>query len=294
MLKNKGSIEQVVILIVFIVLLILLMQFSFQIIEKIKDQTQASQCKTSVLLLSKLAKGGHGFKEYVLSCPIKFINLTKEKDVFPSVAKEMAHIWNEFGEGKLELFEPKDEVYCVLGSYIQFKDINKQIPGLLPYLAEHAYQKTNYLEYLTGVNWNPSQKQILHTLELQKFDNIDTTKPLGIIFIYSKNTKMTKQEGAIMGAGIGTVVGVVGGIATLFYFPPAGISILGYTLISPIAIGAAQVATGTAISSFAGASTGYYFGHDESSEWDARILAVPFTKEEISRLPCTYWPVPVK
>jgi len=90
------------------------------------------------------------------------------------------------------------------------------------------------------------------------------------------------------------LLGTAAGVVSLFYFPPHGVVFLGMTIITPLVTTAARVITSSALTAVAGAKTGYLLGYDESAEWDARILAVPFAKEEIAKLPCTYWPVPVK
>ena len=283
----------IVVLIVCIIILVLLMLYIGKITESFKINTEVSRCKTSIYAFAKLHARGSTIKQQTISCPVHKLVVSKEEDILPMVAKEMAVLWDNFGEGKLDLFSPEDEVFCVLGSHITFSGIKKEMHGLLPYLNEHAYKQTSYLEYLTGIPSSTVTKSQLLSPQLQPLDKIDTSHPLGILFVYNKDTKMTKQEGVVYGLGIGTVVGAVAGIATLFYFPPGGISLLGITIISPLLIGTAQVASVTAISSIALATTGYLFGHDESAEWDARILSIPFTPKEISRLPCTYWPVPL-
>ncbi len=290
---NKGiEFSMIVIFIVSIIILILLMLYAGKLAEIFKSTIEQNKCKTSVYTFSKLYASSKVLQQYTLSCPVSKLTVNQEEEVFSTVAKEMATLWDNFGEGKLELFAPEDEVFCVLGSHITF-DMKKEMRGFLPYIAEHAYKKTSYLEYLTGIPPSAAQKTSLQASYLQQIDKIDTSKPLGIIFIYSKDAMMTKQEGTIYGMGIGSVVGIVAGVATLFYFPPAGISVIGITIISPLITGAAQMAGVTAVSALFGTATGYLFGYDKSAEWDARILAVPFTPEEIGRLPCTYWPVPV-
>lgn len=290
--KNKGAATLVVILIFFLVVLFLLFSFSMKLAEYIKENAHAADCKASIALLSRLGVHGKGVHQYKINCPVKEILVTKEDDVFPTVAKEMATVWNNFGAGKLALFAPEDEVFCVLGGYLTFSGIKKELRGFLPYVAEHAYQKTSYLEYLTGFRITSAEAQSLQ--QLQQIDKIDTTKPLGILFVYNKDAHLTKEEGAVFGLGAGTLLGTAAGIVSLVYFPPQGIVFLGMTLVRPIVTATVRVITSSALTAVAGAKTGYVLGYDESAEWDARILAIPFTKEEIAKLPCTYWPIPIK
>lgn len=290
---NKGEVSYLIILLFSLIVLVLLLLLSVRINELIKEQAKAGECKASVAILSKLGSYGK-VRDSPLACPVNRRTLTKEEEIFPIIAREMATLWNNFGAGQLELFPAQDDVFCVLGSHITFAGMNKEVKGLLPYLAEHAYQRKTYLEYLTGLRFSSAQKAAMQSPEMQALDKIDTTKPFGILFVYSKDAKLTKQEGTVMGLGVGSVIGVVAGVVTLFYFPPAGLSVLGYTLITPLTIGVAKVAATTAFTALAGSATGYLFGYDESAEWDARIVALPFTVEEINKLPCTYWPVPVQ
>ena len=292
MSKNRGAATFVVILIFFVIVLFFLFSFSMRIADYIKENAHAADCKASVAVLSRLGIHGKGVKQYNINCPVKNIRVTKEEEVFPTIAREMATVWSNFGAGKLELFAPEDGVFCVLGSHITFPNWKKELHGFLPYLAEHAYKKTTYLEYLTGFRLTPAEAKSVQ--ELHTLDKIDTSKPLGILFVYSKDAHLTKEEVAVFGLGAGTLLGTAAGVVSLFYFPPHGVVFLGMTIITPLVTTAARVITSSALTAVAGAKTGYLLGYDESAEWDARILAVPFAKEEIAKLPCTYWPVPVK
>ncbi len=292
MSKNKGAVTVVVILIFFLIVLFLLFSFSMRIADYIKEKAHAADCKASVAVLSRLGIHGKGIHQYKINCPVKEISLAKEEDVFPTVAQEMATLWSNFGAGQIELFSPEDEVFCVLGSHLTFSKMKKELHGFLPYLAEHAYQKTSYLEYLTGFRFTPAEAQSFQ--QLQQIDKIDTTKPLGLIFVYSKDARLTKDEGVIWGLGAGTLVGTTAGVLSLFYFPPQGIAFLGMMLVRPVVTAAVRILTASALTAVAGAKTGYVLGYDESAVWDARIVVIPYTKEEIAKLPCTYWPVPLK
>ena len=280
-------------LILLVIVLLVMIVYGTGLFKRGDSYADAQTCRDSIQRNSQLRFGGIQFSSRI-SCPIEDIKLSGDDDAIKArVAQELYQCWNTWGEGRLELFDPKDETFCAVCSIITFEDKNEKIAGLLPYLAQRVVPggKETYFEYLTGVSVTEATRTNLANPEVQKFDVIDTAQPLSIVFTYAKDAQLSKKEGLIWGVGIGTAIGIATGVVLLVVFPPAGVSVLGVTIVSAATIGTVALTAGALGGAIGGGLIGYELGHDTSATWDAHLLAIPYTAEQLTkRGGCTYFP----
>ena len=220
----------------------------------------------------------------VKHCKTEQATVKKGKE-YETIAKKMALCWDEYLNGKENVFGTQDAKYCAFCSVLGFEDKNKQLNGLTKYLIETNYQPAgkSYMEYLAGVQMEKDQATFLENLELNNL-KIDTSKKLAVMFVMYKDaypgwlnqprTKTTFVGGA---AGLGT------GIALgLYTFGGAALCLNPIGFIGCLA-SIAFVTVGTGV----GASGGYLIGSDRAADWRARILVTEYSKDKLSQLKCT-------
>ena len=66
-------------------------------------------------------------------CKTEKIKVTSGKE-YETIAKKMSLCWNEYLEGKEELFDTKSANYCAFCSVLEFDDKNKKLNELSKYL----------------------------------------------------------------------------------------------------------------------------------------------------------------
>ena len=284
--------RMMVILLLMLVVIVVLIVFTQQIFTKGDIHTARAQCRQSIDQNANLRLAGYQFSSRIL-CPTEYHKASgSDEEMLGTVAQELYRCWNDWGAGEEELFKPEDSTFCVVCSVIEFDTRKEKLTGLMGVLNSRVIPRggQTYQEFLTGVQVKEGVRTDLSNIEANELDVIDTSKPLSIVFSYRKDAKLTKGEGLIWGLSIGAVAGLVTGTVLLVVFPPAGAGIIGAT-IAATATGVAVTASTTA-GAIAGGGIGYYFGHDTSADWDARIIAVPFTQEDLNkRLQCDEFPV---
>jgi hypothetical protein len=287
---KKAQVNKILVSLILMVTIIFLFAILGQrFIEGGETLAEKATCKESVLQHSKSKLFGYDFSNRI-NCPTKQVLAEgSDSEIKETVAEELYSCWNQWGAGEIELFNPEDETFCATCAVINFEDKDREVTGLLTTLNNRVIQSggQSYYEYLSGKTVTDAT---ITELESQGLDKIDTSKPMSIVFTYSKDAKITREEATIWGVGIGTAVGLIGGVVLTIVFPPAGVTVLSITVVSASTIAAGAVIGSTLGGAAGGALIGYQFGHDTSADWDARILAVPYTKGELQQLNCGYFP----
>ena len=267
--------ESIVFFIIGALALIVLLFFMYNASRDAEENAQKQICKKSVLMYSKLMIGGKPLSESI-KCPTKYISLQSSKnnlEIEKTIANEMYECWDNFGQGKLELFDTKNEKFCVICSSIGFSGAQKEITGLGSFLATEKTPLGNetYLQFLAGgiENYELLKSQ---TESLDSKFKIDTSKQYGIMFVYAKKSRMSTIAKIGIGAGV-AAAGVIGiALIASHVGVPVGIAFIKYTIY---AASATAVAGG-----YGGSQTGA-----EESEWQASVMFVP--TEEIQNIGCT-------
>ncbi|PIY60623.1 hypothetical protein COY95_00840, partial [Candidatus Woesearchaeota archaeon CG_4_10_14_0_8_um_filter_47_5] len=132
--------------ILIIIVGVLLLIFVGGFFELLKSKSDSDLCRKSVqdMVLARKAVTIEGSDltdllgmRVNLNCPTHYYRIKdKEDDVIKrAVADEMAGCWDRFGRGELEIFDTKDNNYCVVCSRLEFSE-KKEIPGFNRFLLE--------------------------------------------------------------------------------------------------------------------------------------------------------------
>ncbi len=265
----------------------------FLFIDKVRQEfgslSEKELCKKSVELQAKqksfiTVKGSHLTDTYGnpvdLKCSTNYESIgSKDEGVIKrTIANSMFDCWDQYGRGEIEIFDTRDQNYCVVCSSLEFTN-KKEINDFTQFLVDNkpnAASEQTYFEYLTGIKAEDNKViEKYENSELKEKDVVDLTNPLAVMFVMDKNAYPDAKLGVEEGKAVTTVVGAGGGVLAGFF---TGIALCG-TGIGCIA-GAGIIVTAV------GALTGYTIGSDSSAEWDARVLLWDYNK--IDELDCTY------
>ena len=301
--KGITGIETIIVLIVLILFAVIYFAWlkDFRILgEKLGDY---EICKASNLENAKLKLKAYNFVlderkdspyNAANKCKTEYVNVQKGKEM-QTISESMAGCWDKYLEGKQRLFETEDNTYCAFCSVLTFNDKN-QISGLTDYLMQNEAKGKNkkYFEYLTDVKITNDVMQVVENENLKKLYKIDTSKPLAVIFLMSKNIYPDSllKLSAVQTGGIGAIAGGAAGataVAGLLVYSGVGVCFGGaaVTLGASCVLGGLLIGIGTIVGAAGGGGAGLMVGSVHDPDIDAKILLVPYTKEDLSKLKCT-------
>jgi len=215
----------------------------------------------------------------VKHCKTEQAKVKKGKE-YETIAKKMALCWDEYLEGKENIFATQDASYCAFCSVLEFEDKNKQLNGLTKYLIETNYQPSgkSYMEYLSEIKMEKEQANFLENLELNNI-NIDTSKKLAVMFVMYKDA----YPGVINQPRTLTTFGGTAAAGT------TGMLVMGASYIGGLGLCSTIVgcAAGSILIAGAGGAGGYLLGSDRAADWRAKILVTEYNKDKLSQLKCT-------
>jgi hypothetical protein len=277
---NKKAEEQNVIVAAILILAFIII--AVIIISKISEvagtASEKETCKQSIIMYSTLALGGKPLTDSI-KCPTKYLSLSSSKsnlEIQKTIANEMYDCWDNFGQGKLELFDTKNENFCVVCSSVSFSGAQKEISGFGGFLAAQKIpgKDETYLEFL-GQNFEDYD---LLKSQAESPDNtfkIDTSEQYAVMFVYAKQARMSTI--AKIGIGAGAAAAGVIGIALIASGVGAPIGIAGIAFIAKTA------AVAAAVGGYGGSKAGA-----DASEWQASVMLVQ--TDEITGIGCTNIP----
>lgn len=150
---KRGQMEYVAKWIIFLVILIILFVFFYQIrkdlfVKPTEDINCAAQVRASAAI-SDIRKGKVAPD---ITCPTReviFKSGVKDITIHEELADEMKWCWDTWGNGELVLFN-EDGTYCHICSVARFEG-NRQVPGFREYLHEEIVPRTEvtYMEYFS-------------------------------------------------------------------------------------------------------------------------------------------------
>lgn len=219
-------------------------------------------------------------------CPAQLVTIsdrTSDKQVVSTIANQMALCQRNYGAGKTDLFaqdKSQKDLYCVLCSYIDFKNDNKAlVTGLSEYLVSHQVpgMKESYAQYLGSVGTNDLTKGV----KLPEY-TLSRAYDYGIFYFYGKQTSFYQNKiqatvtggakGAAIGGGTTTAIFVgaitTGGEVGTFFLP--GVGTAGGAVVG-VTVGALIIGTSTLIGAIIGSlsHTGdKYVGATVLVPWD--------------------------
>jgi len=255
-------------------LLLLMKQFSI-FGENLADYTICKQSNLANAKL-KLKIGNQALNEPTQNkCKTEYVTVKKGMEI-KTISKRLALCWDEYLEGKEDIFETGDNTFCAICAVLSFED-KKIISGeeLTNYLVKtNVPQKgISYYQYLTNL---PVQ-DIISPEIMPGYTNqgIDTSKKWATIFIMGKDQYPESPIGqsSIKTAAQGATISAVGG----------GLVLIGFGLCAGVitcSVGAILIAVG-------GGTTGYLIGSDKDPSINSRVLLWPYTNEDLAKLKCT-------
>ena len=282
-------------LIIMLVILVIFLLFMARTRDVFKEKTAKQICKADVYgkaalgikpfkAIQRITEAIRGSPDIVseVNCPTQDVIITENLDTKEGkarakyeIAKAMYDCWDQFGEGKFELFETKIigvEMYCVMCHHITFKDKNKEINGFIDYLQSNNIPNNDitYFEYLTG--FQTAEEIAKFRDDVNDFINehsateIHTGSDYAVTFFYYKQGYLDRVLGGMFGASVGTVA------ATAFF-------------VSGVASGGASFALFLVLT-----GTGVALGYDKAADWKSGVMLIPLDASELEDLGCTYLP----
>lgn len=294
---DSQTMWMVVIAIITVISLLILLPLFNKTKEISEDVTAYRICKdgnrgvvfTRVKLLNAVIA-----EQGVKHCRTEKVKVPSGKE-YETLAKKMASCWDQYLEGKEEVFETKDANYCAFCSVLEFEDKTKKLNGLTKYLVEKKLSTADertYMSYLSEIEAKGEDKRKLENLELQSNVFIDTSKQQAVMFVMYKDAYpgligqpqgLTTFIGGTTGALAGTVAGTLG----VYSLGLVGLCIGSVWGIIACPLGAAIVLFTTGAGGTAGGATGYLIGSDRSADWSAKILVTEYNKQQLGKLNCT-------
>jgi hypothetical protein len=287
-----------------IIILIILMQFSRQIMVNIATTSKDKVCEESVRM-NQLRLRLPNDPEYLpyrlvdsfgnpvdITCSTHYIDVkTKEpEEIKKLIADEMYSCWKKYGRGEIELFDTEDNNYCAVCSRLSFEE-EVEVRNLLAYLKhnDRPGKEETYWDYLMGVRMDNFITEYYNNKDLQKYDNFRTEFPMAVMFVMQKDAypgtfvegdKIT--ESAKLG-GAGAIGGAFAGTAAVLITCAAATG----GACAAIGVVAAIVGTGGAITGGTmGGAIGYIIGSDSRANWDANILLWDY--DHLNELNCNF------
>lgn len=271
-MRKKGVTKTLMAMIIILATLIVILFLWHPIFKLVTTKLLPAQtCKASVWSNAAFNVQGIEFVKNI-NCPTQYKILKGDEDKLKKqIADEMWQCWDNFGQGKYELFDPKTEKFCVICSVLEFEDKNEKIDDFVDYLINAPFKGSEYNSYYEAFTGYATQPEKIEETPEHFNDAIDTSKKYAVSFVYAKQDYWSKLERATVWGVAGLATGIaVGTILT----------ISGYGTVAGIAILAATLGTAGAIG---GAASG-----GANADWQAGITFLPF--EDIKDLECTYLP----
>jgi len=204
--STRGQAHHLAMIILLLAFLIIILALTYKIGNYLDYNSWKSGCAASV-------RAHNTFKESDVVCPTQQLTIkASNADVAKKeIATAMVDCFEIFGEGKLNLFDYKEEKFC---SVCTLFEVDKDVKGIIPYLFMHRVRRANsepyYADYLIG-----AQAPMPQGVD----DTLVAGKKYGIVFTYIKDPNKFRAmatRGGI-GAGVGSSIGV-----GLLIFTPAG------------------------------------------------------------------------
>jgi len=279
-LKKGEAGEQFVLIALLAIVLVSSVSIYNLFFKKLSGRTPKDICAASVQVHSSMHIGDI-YIESPLECPTQEIEIKdKNKErVMQKLALAMYDCWDEFGEGRLNLFLQKEgdtTNYCVVCHHITF-DEKMQIPltEFRTYLHTHTIPGggKSFEEYIAGYKTSDSINPgfTAGNADYASY-TLDTSLPYATMFTYNKEGYWTRVSAGLIGTGVGIVGGIVAAPFT------GGASLL-------------VVASLASAGGAAGGVIGYSVGSDKASDWASEVRLIPYEVSKLEELNCTYLPV---
>ena len=292
MKKSGLAMEYYVAMVLIIVFFIVLVGYTQVFGEELEQTRKQEQCRLSILENANLRLNGHAFKDNIICETENLVineDLTKkdkQEQAKKQIADAMAICWNQYGEGKLNLFSGEG-IFCSVCSLIEFKNPKtEKLTGFVDYFYSEKVlgRDETYSEYVAGVSKGDMfQDQNVYSVQS---DVLNTSQTYAVMFYYPKGQDYIRKFTETIGASYqGLLIGggaIALGAGIIYVGSALSMTGVGAVIGVPIAIvGGAVVAVSVAIG---------YFTTEEADEWAAFTFVLPYEKDK-ALANCTYLPV---
>ncbi len=299
MRKGDITMPSVVALAVTVVILLMAMIYFSNVQQAIDERIPYEKCRDSVYTAASFHTKLYDFPAK-LNCPVRNVKIgdlsseSSQREAKTRIAQSMMTCFNQFGNGKLELYGGPG-AYCQICDYVDFSDKKNTLAGMNSYLFSTKIPGSTktYAESLAGVA--TFSNEVLSQLEKHKTaDYIDPTKQdqYAVIFYHAKGrdsldvftdtlqTALIPAAGAIMGLGVMYTGGAV--IAASAW---TGVAMLQYT---GVAVGGALQFKGglLALGSMIPTVLSTYVKSTQF-QWYSSVWFVPLERNSLERMGCT-------
>lgn len=304
-LKPRGksgssmSFPIIISIVIFIAGFILLLSWINSIMSPIETELPKEICKRSVAMHSSLNLKGVNFNVDTIVCPT--VNFTIEKgapnqEINARISKAMFDCWDQFNEGKAELFD-SDGIYCAICHIIAFEEDGRKVRGLAAYQRGNYApgKQSSYSDYFQGYRsenseWLYDELKMAYPSALDSIDakELDTSKEYMTVFVYARGSQMIKRlleetlknplSYVFIGGGIIAVSTGIGAAAASGAYS---------AILQSVSWSTAKIATGTGIAALAWE---YFTNTKVNPDYMAFIAMREYSPESIDELSCEYLP----
>lgn len=280
-ISKKAMFSYIVVIIIFLIILLIFISFQLRIKDTTEQETSKTICKASVKKAALMNNILRVF-ESEINCPTSDIYIDTKDENFAKakIAESMYDCWNQFLEGKENLFSDEN-IYCSVCSRVHLED--PEIDEFSRYLATKKVpgKKYSYLDYISGYSTQGSEEVLgkLSISQLKELEN-ETIYPddYAVIFVHAKGKdhleklsdhfsgKTTAGKIGYIGAGTAAGTGLV--IAALVSNPVGWI--VGGSL------GTASLVTS------------YLYSPDNYPEWASFVVFRKYESSALEELGCQY------
>ncbi len=324
-LKKKGitPITMISSLVIAIVTLLFLFKITQTQVEAMDNAFLREACKQSVQRQSELHIKTYNPPSEMINCPTSYLDFTRDKINYEygdrkkstklkgsdedrketmkkAMADEIYYCWNQFGEGKLDLFGgPKK--YCSVCSVLTFKDQGTELNGyeFYSYLMktyvpdkELAREGITYFDYMQGYQKKGAFDPNILLKNKQELEQtkMETNSAYAVVFVYAKSEPMIDNALEIIGkfwesnsgkvAVIGAALLFVGGavVSLTGIGAPAGVAMM-------VTAGAMVVRSVTMDAAIEGA-TEAYVKRDVIRDWTSFTMFGKYDENILKDLGC--------
>jgi hypothetical protein len=285
LLRSRKCVEALSFLlavVVGIVFIVIMLSFISKLGEKQEEDSYNSRCRNSVLAYAKLNALPFGeaiADEGEILCPTRFVEIAdgRPSQMRRDVANLMFNCWHNYGEGRLNLFDPGSNMYCAICDVFEFEDKSTKLDHFVSFLMSErvpvdvgdGYRPT-YFEYLSD---KTTDADTVSSSKKSDMNYLDGSKRYAVLFTHNKenvwydvvNTFAGSWENAGMTAGAGVLITLLGDPIALFVASTAVAAI-------PFAAVASSALTG-------------------SGEWHASVVLIEYSAEGINEIGCEQMPV---
>jgi len=219
-------------------------------------------------------------------CRTEYLTVPKGQDEdqeLKFIARKLAGCWDQYLEGREDLFYTEDNTFCAICSVLYFDDDEKEITDLISYLMNNEVPTKpgkSYFQYISRIRLTDGQLQEVEDAQRdKKLGTVDTGTPQSIIFVEGKDvnpgslTGYSSTVSGIAGFAIGATVTAVVAVAA---------TVCTLSLVCAAGVTGAAIVVGTA-----GGGAGYFLGSDDNPDLDSRVLLWPYNNEDLKQLKCT-------